>query len=137
MKRKRSQAVNRMYPLGDIAGSVLGYVGKDGYGLGGVEFTFDQYLHGEDGWIILQKDGKNKKYRKIGLPEKEPVVGADVYLTIDANIQKIIQTVLKQTVENFKAKGGMCIVMDPVLERFLEWQMNHRLIPIYFTICSH
>lgn len=112
-KKNDSQLVNRMYPLGDIAGTVLGYVGKDGYGLGGVEFAYDNYLRGEDGWIILQKDGKNNRFRKIGLPEKEPRVGADVYLTIDADIQKIIQTVLKQTVESFKAKGGMCIVMDP------------------------
>ena len=101
-----------MYPLGDIAGTVLGYVGQDGYGLGGVEYTYDNYLRGEDGWIILQKDGKNNRYRKIGLPEKEPRSGSDIYLTIDADIQKIIQTVLKQTVESFKAKGGMCIVMD-------------------------
>lgn len=112
-KTKRLQAVNRLYPLGDIAGSVLGYVGRDGYGLGGVEFAYDHYLRGEDGWIILQKDGKNNRYRKIGLPEKEPKAGDDVYLTIDVNIQKIIQAVLKQTVESFHAKGGMCIVMDP------------------------
>lgn len=112
-KKNNSQSVSRLYPLGDIAGSVLGYVGKDGYGLGGVEFAYDNYLRGEDGWIILQKDGKNNRFRKIGLPEKEPRAGDDVYLTIDADIQKIIQSVLKQTVESFKAKGGMCIVMDP------------------------
>lgn len=112
-KDKKNQGNNRIYPLGDIAGSVIGYVGRDGYGLGGVEFAYDKYLHGEDGWTIIKKDGKNKRYRKIGLPEKEPVSGSDVYLTIDANVQKIIQTVLKQTVENFKAKGGWCIVMDP------------------------
>lgn len=112
-KIKPLQAVNRLYPFGDIAGSVLGYVGKDGYGLGGIEFTYDHFLRGEDGWIILQKDGKNNRYRKIGLPEKEPKAGDDVYLTIDVNIQNIIQAVLKQTVESFHAKGGMCIVMDP------------------------
>jgi len=108
-----ASATNRIYPLGDIAGNLLGYVGRDGYGLGGAEFAFDNYLRGEDGWIILQKDGKNNKYRKIGLPERDPVPGDDIYLTIDANIQKITQAVLKQTVENFKAKGGWCIVMDP------------------------
>lgn len=112
-KRKGQQAVNRVYPLGEITGPVVGYVGKDGYGLGGAEFAYDSRLRGEDGWIILQKDGRNNRYKKIGLPEKEPENGSDVYLTIDADIQKIIQTVLKQTVETFKAKGGMCIVMDP------------------------
>ena len=59
------------------------------------------------------KDGRNEKYRKIGLPFKEPRSGHDVYLTIDNNIQKIAQTVIRQTVQALKAKGGMCIVMDP------------------------
>jgi len=112
-KKNSLQGTNRIYPLGDVAGAVIGYVGRDGYGLGGAEFAYDKYLHGEDGWIILKKNGKNQKYRKIGLPEKESVPGADVYLTIDANVQKIIQSVLKQTVESFKAKGGWCIIMDP------------------------
>lgn len=106
-------ALERVYPLGETGGSLLGYVGKDGYGLGGVEFSFDNYLHGEDGWIILQKDGRNKRYRKIGLPYKEPRPGNDIYLTIDSDIQKIVQTVLRQTVTSLKAKGAMCIVMDP------------------------
>ncbi len=106
-------AIGRVYPFGETGGSLLGYVGKDGYGLGGVEFSFDKYLRGEDGWIILQKDGRNKRYRKIGLPYKEPRAGHDVYLTIDNNIQKIAQTVIRQTVSALKAKGGMCIVIDP------------------------
>ena len=106
-------SVKRVYPLGEIAGPVLGYIGKDGYGLGGAEFTFDSYLRGEDGWIMLQKDGRNKKYRKIGLPSKEPRNGNDLYLTIDNEIQKIAHSILKQTVLSLGAKSGQCIVMDP------------------------
>jgi len=108
-----STSVKRVYPLGDIAGPLLGYVGKDGNGLGGAELAFERYLRGEDGWVILQKDGKNLRYRKIGLPEKAPVNGCDVALTIDVNVQKIAQTVLKQAVETLKAKNGLCIIMDP------------------------
>jgi len=110
---KKQTKINRVYPLGDIAGPLLGYVGTDGYGLGGVEFVFDNYLRGEDGWIILQKDGRNKKYRKIGLPSKDPRNGYNIILTIDSDIQKIVQTVLSQTVEALKAKSGVCIVMEP------------------------
>ena len=107
------EPVRRVYPLGEIGGSVLGYIGADGYGLGGAEFLFDNYLRGEDGWIILQKDGRNHKYRKIGLPVKEPRKGCDVVLTIDSKIQKIVHAALKKTVTALNAKGGMCIVMDP------------------------
>jgi len=105
-------SVKRAYPLGEIGGSVLGYVGKDGYGLSGIEFTFDHYLRGEDGWTILQKDGRNNTYRKIGLPSKKPRTGHDLYLTIDIDAQKIVQTVLHQAVARLQAKGGMCILME-------------------------
>lgn len=105
--------LQRVYPMGEAAGPLLGYVGKDGYGLGGVEFAFDHYLRGEDGWEIVHRDGKQRMYRKIGMPGKEPKDGADLYLTIDVNLQKIVHSVLKQTVESLNAKGAMCIVMDP------------------------
>jgi len=112
--RKKNAQVKRIYPLGDVAGSLLGYVGTDGYGLGGAELSFDRYLRGEDGWAILQKDGRNFRYRKIGLPEKAPRNGCDVALTVDINIQKIAQTVIRQAVSQLRAKSGMCIVMNPL-----------------------
>lgn len=111
--RNGRTVVKRVYPLGDIAGPLLGYIGKDGYGLGGAELAFDRYLRGEDGWVILQKDGRNNRYRKIGLPEKEPIGGCDVVLTVDINVQKIVQSVLKKTVRSLRARGGMCVVMEP------------------------
>lgn len=118
-KKAEKTAVKRVYPLGDIAGSVLGYVGRDGYGLGGIELSYDKYLRGEDGWEILKKDGRNHQYKKIGLPSREPRDGSDCFLTIDNNIQKIVQTVLKQTVESSRALGAMCIVMDPSTGKIL------------------
>lgn len=129
--------LQRIYPNGDVGGPVLGYVGRDGYGLGGVEFSFDHYLRGEDGWEMIQKDGKHRSYRKIGLPGKEPQDGADLYLTIDMNIQRIVQSVLKQTVDALGAKGAMCIVMDPRTGKILamanEPSFNPNL-PASFTL---
>ncbi len=114
-KKAKSEmtTAKRVYPLGDVAGPLLGFVGRDGNGLGGAELEFERYLRGEDGWVILQKDGRNYRYRKIGLPEKKPHNGCDVALTVDINIQKIVQGVLRQRVRSLNAKGGMCIVMDP------------------------
>jgi cell division protein FtsI (penicillin-binding protein 3) len=111
--------MKRVYPLGEASGPLVGYVGKDGYGLDGVEFSFDKYLRGEDGWTIFQKDGRNHRYRKPGMPFKDPVKGSSVYLTIDAEVQKIAYSVLKQTVETLKAKGGRCMVMDPANGKIL------------------
>lgn len=103
----------REYPLGALAGPVLGFVGRDGYGLAGIEFAFNDQLLGEDGWLILKRDGRNERYPKIGLPHKPPTPGADIVLTIDSDVQRVVETVLKNTVRRLNAAGGMCIVMDP------------------------
>jgi cell division protein FtsI/penicillin-binding protein 2 len=105
--------LQRLYPMGEVAAPLLGFAGKDGYGLEGAEFIFDHYLRGEDGWEMVHRDGKRRMYKKIGLPGKAPRDGGDLYLSIDANLQKIVHSVLKQTVESLKARGAMCIVMDP------------------------
>ena len=111
--------IKRVYPLREAAGPLVGYIGKDGYGLGGAEFSFDKYLRGEDGWTMVQRDGRNNRYRKIGMPYKHPRPGSNVYLTIDAEIQKIVYSVLKQSVAALKAQGGRCMVMDPVTGKIL------------------
>lgn len=111
--------LRRVYPFGEAAGAVLGYVGKDGDGLGGTEFCFDKYLKGEDGWEIVMRDGHNRRYPTMNLPKKDPVPGSDVYLTIDIDIQKIAENVIRQTVEKLSAKGAMCIVMEPSTGKIL------------------
>jgi cell division protein FtsI/penicillin-binding protein 2 len=133
--------VKRLYPFGDCAGAVLGYVGRDGSGLGGAEFYFEKYLKGEAGWTIMSRDARNRKYAKISLPSKEPHSGANVYLTIDVDIQKIVENALRQTVESLKAEGGMCIIIEPSTGKILamagdppfnpnfpsKYQLNQRL----------
>jgi|WetSurMetagenome_2_1015567.scaffolds.fasta_scaffold00025_67 cell division protein FtsI (penicillin-binding protein 3) len=111
--------LRRVYPYGDAAGAVLGYIGKDGYGLGGAEFGFDKYLRGEDGWEIVMRDGRNRRYPTLNLPRKQPEAGKNVFLTIDIDIQKIAENVVGQGVSTLGAKGGMCIVMEPATGRIL------------------
>jgi cell division protein FtsI/penicillin-binding protein 2 len=106
-------SVRRTYPMGSLAGHVIGYIGKDGYGLGGAEYAFDTYLRGEDGWAIMQRDGRNNKYARFDMPAKPPENGADVYLTLDMHIQKIVEKVLRETTRALRAKGGMAMVIDP------------------------
>ena len=103
----------RVYPFEDIGGAILGYCGKDGYGLSGVEYSFDTELRGEDGWTIWQRDGLNNKYQKFGNPQKHPINGPDLTLTLDIEIQKIVQHVLEKRVHELSAKGGLAIMMDP------------------------
>jgi cell division protein FtsI/penicillin-binding protein 2 len=111
--RQASVSVRRVYPYGELAGTVLGYVGKDGYGLGGAEFAFDNFLRGENGWAMINRDGRNNRYRTAGLPDCVPRDGSDCYLTIDIDMQNIAQNVLQLAIEQMKAKGGMCMIMAP------------------------
>jgi cell division protein FtsI/penicillin-binding protein 2 len=103
----------RLYPHGELAGTTLGYVGRDGYGLGGAEFAFDNLLRGENGWKILYRDGRNRRYSRIGMPQKPPVHGSDVYLSLDLHVQKILESVLKQTAGKYQARSAMGVVLNP------------------------
>ncbi len=110
---QKKVSTRRIYPYGELAGQVLGYTGKDGNGLSGVEFFFDRYLHGEDGWGIVKNYGRNSHYSRLGLPKKTAKNGCDITLTLDVRIQTIVEKVLGETVKKFHAKNGQCIVMDP------------------------
>lgn len=113
MTQSEESAVCRIYPYGRLAGPVLGYVGRDGSGLGGAEHAFDEQLRGENGWSMLKCDGKNRRYNRIGMPRKPPVDGYDIRLTLDVRVQLICEKVLVETVARYGARGGMCMVMDP------------------------
>lgn len=132
----KSVSGKRLYPYGDLAGAVLGYTGKDGNGLAGVEYAFDTFLMGEDGWRIVQKDGINNRYSRIGMPNKPSENGSDIYLTIDVQAQKIVEKVLRQTVETFKARGGMCIIMDPETGSILAMANEPSFNPNTWKNCS-
>ena len=116
---KGKALTRRMYPYGTVAGTIVGWTGTDGSGLGGVEFAYDKYLRGEDGWEMVSRDNRNRHYARIGLPQQAPVGGADVTMTIDLEVQKIAEKVLSETVRKYGAKNGMCIVADPHTGRVL------------------
>jgi len=126
--------LQRVYPMGDVAGSLIGYLGKGGYGFSGIEYDFDYHLRGEDGWEMVHREahdkhGKQRTYSKPGMSRKEPRDGGDVALTIDLNMQKIVQAILKQVVEERKARGGMAIVMDPHTGKILAMANEPSLNP--------
>jgi cell division protein FtsI/penicillin-binding protein 2 len=94
-------------------------VGTEGNGLEGAELTFNGYLRGENGWSIIQRNARNVRFSRIDMPQKLPENGCDVYLTIDIQIQKIVESVLRESVAKSRAKGGMAIVMDPMTGNIL------------------
>jgi cell division protein FtsI/penicillin-binding protein 2 len=104
----------RAYPEGDLAGPVVGFVGIDGRGLWGAESDFDSVLAGKPGLKASEQDALGRPISFASYAEREPVAGGEVQLTIDRFIQGIAERRLKEALEQYKAKSGSIIVMDPV-----------------------
>ncbi len=105
----------RFYPKKTMAGAVLGFTNVDHRGIEGVELWYDDALRGTDGWLLAEKDAKGRTVFPggNGLQFRMPQPGRDVYLTIDEVIQHIAEKELDKGLAESKAKGGVCIVMEP------------------------
>jgi len=100
----------RYYPNGQLASHVLGYVGLDGEGLGGVEQSYDTKISGEPGRLFLENDANRRAYESYEIAAKQ---GQTVVLTIDQTIQYQAEQALQAAVERSRAKSGSVIVLDP------------------------
>jgi cell division protein FtsI/penicillin-binding protein 2 len=103
----------RQYPEGSLAAQILGFVGKDFSGLGGVELSYNQELAGTPGVIDTQKDTAGQEItpgRRLLTP---PVQGSDLVLTLDRYVQREAERLLNQAVVDSKASGGLILIMEP------------------------
>ena len=103
----------RLYPEGDLAGPLLGYVGLDGEGLWGIELDYDHMLQGRPGRVATERDSLGRPIAFARRVERPPSVGAEVHLTIDRSIQAIAERHLAAAIEQHQAPSGSIVVMDP------------------------
>ncbi len=105
--------ISRRYPFPYFA-NILGRVSEDTSkkGLWGLEKVYDNYLKGEDGFIVYQRDAWGNISPYPSYPRKEPKNGCDVYLTLDKDIMEISYEELKRGVEEFQAKRGAVVILD-------------------------
>jgi len=109
----------RVYPAGRLAANVVGFVSREGKGLGGLEYGLQDVLGGRDGEITYEVAGGGRRI-PTGLEEgTTAVAGSDVTLTIDRDIQWVAQAALAQRVAEADADGGTVVVMDPKTGRIL------------------
>ncbi|MFC4499023.1 MULTISPECIES: peptidoglycan D,D-transpeptidase FtsI family protein [Streptomyces] len=101
----------RVYPNGDLAASVLGWVNSQGKGGGGVEQELNTLLTGEDGKIRYAQSG-GRQVPTAGSTETPAVPGSDVELTIDRDIQWAAQNAITEQVKESKADRGYVVVQD-------------------------
>ena len=103
----------RIYPESGIAGALIGYVGRDGEGLWGIESDFDTTLQGRDGWTTTERDAIGRPIAFTQQRSKEPTAGGEVQLTIDRFIQAMAEETLADALQQYEARSGSIIVMDP------------------------
>jgi len=102
----------RVYPNQRLSCHILGFAGIDNIGLEGIELSYDNYLKGEKGSALILRDARNRKlsiYEKIIFPKD----GFDLVLTIDENIQYLVQKELEEICRRYNAKAGSVVVMKP------------------------
>ncbi len=104
---------NRYYPQGQLAGQVVGFVGRDSQGLEGVELYYDTYIRGESGSPVIERDALGRRVLAQGLDEIQIPPGADIHLTLDTSIQHLAEKQLEATVTKYRAKAGIAMVVEP------------------------
>lgn len=108
-----TEDVKRYYPMESFACHVLGGTTDDNAGLAGIELAYNRYLAGIDGRWITNKDSTGNSLSYGTERYYQPRDGYSVVLTLDANIQHIVEAALVQAQERTKANRVMCLVMDP------------------------
>ena len=139
----------RYYPYNNVLSSVLGFCGTDNNGIVGLESTWDSVLQGTPGKIVSSKGSDQEE-----IPNTEETYipaenGSDITLTIDFNIQLIVEKYLKQACTNLNSKnGGTCIAMNPkngkilAMASYPDYNLNTPFTPneslatVYDTLSS-
>ncbi|MGM9969222.1 MAG: peptidoglycan D,D-transpeptidase FtsI family protein, partial [Anaeroplasma sp.] len=137
----------RYYPYGNTLGSVLGFCGVDMEGLSGVEYMYNDYLKGQNGALAIYTDAKGNLMHDMISEYKNSTPGMNVYLTIDIELQKIMDGVINKAVELYdpnqvmgimvSAKTGEILGMtsypyfDPLNYQDYDPEIYNRILPIF------
>lgn len=103
--------LHRAYPYGEMCASVLGCVGDEA-GLAGIEFEYDSVLRGRPDSVLLQKDAIGYSYPDPRYPTRAATPGADIWLTLDVEVQAIAYAALRAAVSGYQALAGSAVVLD-------------------------
>ncbi len=104
----------RYYPYSSLASHIIGFCGSDNQGLDGIEAKYNDILKGENGKINKLIDAKGNEFGDEGESYVAPKQGKNLILSIDMNIQAIVEKYLEDAcVDNVCTDGGNVIVMNP------------------------
>lgn len=104
----------RYYPNNNLASQIIGFCGSDNQGLDGIEAKYEKVLAGTKGTIKRHTDAKGGEIGEEGEKYNSAVDGNDLILTIDMNVQSIVEKYLEEAcIDNKCTDGGNIVVMNP------------------------
>jgi stage V sporulation protein D (sporulation-specific penicillin-binding protein) len=103
----------RHYPNGDYLSHVLGFSGIDNQGLMGLEAYYDDELSGEAGSLSFFSDAKGHRLEDMADVYQPPTDGQDLQLTIDSDIQTIVERELNNAEAKYNPDGAIALAVDP------------------------
>jgi len=106
------RASMRSYPKGVLGAHAIGFAYNSGVGGAGIELKMNSHLQGSAGLRISQKDGRRREIYSRRTVDIEPESGADVYLTIDQQVQYFAEKALDELVEKYEPQGAWAIVQN-------------------------
>ncbi len=104
---------NRHYPQGQLAGQLIGFVGRDSEGLEGLELKYNDYIRGETGSSVTERDALGRRVLVEGIGGLQIPPGSDIHLTLDTSIQHMAEKELEASILKYRAKAGVAIVVEP------------------------
>ena len=103
----------RYYPYNNSLAHVLGFTGVDNQGITGLEYIYDSCLKGKNGSLQIYTDAKGNLMPDMASYYNESQQGFDIYLTIDIEIQLIIENVIKEAVKRYNPEEMIILVEEP------------------------
>ena len=103
----------RIYPNGSMLCHVIGFTDFDHHGIQGVEGSMDEYLHGQDGYRYIEHNRAGQEMVLYRGQERAPRDGYNVHLTVDLNLQNIVENEIDAAVREFSPKKATIILMRP------------------------
>ncbi len=127
-----SKEYHRVYPLKQLAGHLLGFVGVDDQGLEGIERSFDKKLASIPTRRIVQRDALGRLFYMQAKGQNEPV-GKNIRLTLDSQLQFFAEETIAKTVQEFEANWGGVLVVDVQTGDILAWAQYPYFNPNAFS----
>jgi cell division protein FtsI/penicillin-binding protein 2 len=128
---------SRVYPYGSLASHVLGYVDRKLIGTNGIEKKFNENLTGINGYKYIERDAQGRIVTVNQKFSAKPTTGNNIELTIDKNLQKILEEELQSGLKKFRGESAIGIIMNPQTGEVLALSNQPDYDPANYNVFSN